>query len=83
MSDHAEVMEGFYMDSVAHTAQRLRDTADRMEREGRVIPGGTFTGAARRVMHEFLWGIANANADGIVGAAEEADEALRKGERES
>lgn len=67
------------------TAQHLRDVADRIDREvtqirpgGVVLPDSPYTQAAQRIAHEFLWGMANANLDGVITAAGEADDAVRR-----
>lgn len=64
---------------VEHTAQSLRDLADRIEAEGkrinRIPTRGTTSAAAlaSTITHSIVWGLANASPDGIVSAAAEFD----------
>jgi hypothetical protein len=79
---------GAYREKVAHVAQRLRDSADRLERagldvqdHGGVMPsyaGDPYVHAAQRAVHEAMWGLANADLDGLVSAAGQADRAARE-----
>lgn len=71
-----------YRETVSKAAASLRRTADRIEREGLSVRTGKsvsgalpYAYAAHSAIHEAVWGIANANLDGIVTAAGEADAA--------
>jgi hypothetical protein len=75
-----------YRRAVQRTANRLRDLAEEIERDGmRVrktkLPDGTevpdYGNAARDVVHAVQWGVANAHADRVVDAAVSADFAFR------
>lgn len=71
-------MDRRYREQVTHTAQRLREMADDVERMG-VEYGGdgpvrrTRVDAAHRIMHAVVYGLANAHLDGLVQAAGDAD----------
>lgn len=74
-----------YLEAVRHTANRFRDLADELERDGLNVDklatfnhsGDPHTAAAKRAIHAAVWGIANANLDRLVGAAGAADRAAR------
>lgn len=71
---------------LADMSVRLRDLADTMDQHAHRLdrvgsPGiPTYAGVVGNVMHALLWGVANLNADGLVGPAADADIARTKGE---
>lgn len=76
-----EIADRRYRDAVVTVADRLRDMADRVEREGLRIagPGRSYGKAASSAIHELTWGVANANVERLVSDAADADEALLGG----
>lgn len=81
-----EHTEDAYRHEVIRVARHLRSLADEIQRDGlRVQPRVTssydalpsYGDAAHRIIHNLHWGIANANLDGLIRAAADADYALR------
>lgn len=77
--DLAEWAVGNYRRAVQRSAQALRDTADRLERDAldvRPRRGGglQYGDAAASAVHAMFWGVANAQVDSIVTAAAKADQ---------
>ena len=72
-----------YRESVAHVAQRLRDLAAEVERDGLRISEATegHTLAAGRVVHSVTWGLANLNLDGLIRRAADATGARAEARR--
>lgn len=71
----------FYQNRLAATVRALRDLADRVEQDGQPrdepSPAGVprWSNAADAVQHAIAWGVANANANTLVSAAAQADQA--------
>jgi hypothetical protein len=73
-----------YEDKLQDIANRLADLAREVSREGKARPtvlnadGQTdYIYAAERAIHALHWGIANLNADSLIGTAAEAHNAVR------
>lgn len=83
-SDYQEFAYEAFTRSVTRVSQHLRDVADRIDRTAKdvqpstvILPDAPYTAAAQRIAHDFLWGMANANLDGVITTAGEADAARR------
>lgn len=78
---YADWTRRHYTETAAAVIRRLRDSVDRMEREAAQVrqptgsQAGPYSYAAQRVVHEFTWGVANADLPGLILAAAEADQA--------
>jgi hypothetical protein len=79
---------GRYAKRVSDLAGRLRALADEVEREGRVSestvydPRTEHSVAAHRIVHAIMWGLANANLDGLILAAAEVDARTQAAQRD-
>jgi predicted kinase len=75
----------FLREGVATRVRRLRDLADRIEREAerniaRAEDGrGTYGCATSNIVHELMWGLANLNVDSLLSTATDADIAHAEG----
>jgi len=69
----------FMREGVARRVRRLRDLADRIERDGengivRAEAGkGTYGTVASNLLHEVTWGVANLNIETLLATATDAD----------
>lgn len=84
-TDYQEYAVDHFRRTAKAIAEMLRDTADRIEREATseirdsvTVPGSPYAASAQRIVHQFVWGTANAGVDRIVTAAAEADTATRE-----
>lgn len=75
-----------FLDAITHTAERLRQTAEDLDRIVGSVPtasalrdGDTFGRFAATAVHAVTWGVANANLDRMVRTAAAADEPLARG----
>lgn len=75
MSDYAEYQKQRYTDLVDKVAQRLRDAADRIEREAKQPPTqySTYTTRATGAMHEIHVTLMNTPLPNLIEVAAEID----------
>lgn len=66
--------------NVRHVSVKLREVADRIERDGReaivraTVGDATYAQVATLVVNEMTWGVANANLSNVIDAADSADQ---------
>ena len=82
--DYVDAQTERYADSLKKVAGRLRDIAERVEREGKPTVGHLqadglpdYLWAAQQVVHEIHWGLANAHVDTLLSSAADAHSAVR------
>lgn len=80
----AEWSDKHYTDYVVQVAEQIRSLADeftlaaRPRRDEGALGVPRYTAAAEQALHRILWGLANLNADDLIGRAALADKAERE-----
>jgi hypothetical protein len=87
MSFDLEFAQNNYAEHAQQVAERLRDIADRFEREANREPNPSSLASKDQVeialaaVHEVLWGVPNLNLDSFVASAKRVDAAAQRDER--